>query len=164
MNITIQKIRNKIVDRVSIVETCQKWKDDGKSVVFTNGCFDILHFGHIYLLSEAANHGDCLLVGLNSDRSVNEIKGEGRPLVGENDRAMLIASLSMVDAIVIFEEPTPGELIREISPDVLVKGGDYQVDEIVGADHVMNKGGSVKIVSFQENYSTTAMIKKMSTR
>jgi len=164
MKITIQKIRSKIIDRASIAETCQKWKDNGKSVVFTNGCFDILHFGHIYLLSEAVKYGDCLLVGLNSDRSVKEIKGEGRPLVGENDRAMLIASLSMVDAIVIFDEPAPGELIKEISPDVLVKGGDYQTDNIVGADHVRNNGGSIKIVSFQQNYSTSSLIKKMSTR
>lgn len=162
MRTTIQEISKKIIDRNDISVMSSELKNNGKSIVFTNGCFDILHFGHIYLLSEAALTGDHLLVALNSDRSVREIKGEGRPLVNQADRAILLASLEMVDAVVIFDEATPEQIIREIKPDVLVKGGDYQESQVVGAEYITSLGGIVKIISLQENYSTTAILKKMS--
>ena len=132
-----------------------------KSIVFTNGCFDILHAGHIASFSEAARHGDLLVVGLNADASVKGLKGEGRPVNSENDRAFLIASLAMVDAVVLFDQPTPLELIKLLKPDVLVKGGDYKVEEIAGAKEVMDWGGHVVINPIVEGYSTSSLIKKI---
>ena len=134
---------------------------NGKKIVFTNGCFDILHVGHIQYLEQAADLGDVLVVGLNSDRSVRALKGADRPINSENDRAKMLASLGCVDYVVIFDEDTPYELIRKIQPDILVKGGDYSVDEVVGRDVVEDKGGEVRILPFVEGKSTTGIIKKI---
>ena len=129
-------------------------------MAFTNGCFDILHAGHIASLSQAANEADFLIVGLNSDSSVKLLKGENRPVNDEQSRALLLASLVMVDAVVIFAEETPLDLIKVIMPDVLVKGGDYKVEEIAGAKEVIECGGRVVINPIVEGFSTTSIINK----
>jgi D-sedoheptulose 7-phosphate isomerase len=129
-------------------------------VVFTNGCFDILHAGHIDLLQKAKNLGTKLIVGINSDESVRAIKGNSRPLVSENDRADVLRGLRMVDEVIIFNEPTPQGIIEKIKPDVLVKGGDWAIDQIIGADFVRKNGGKVHSIPLKEGYSTTSIIEK----
>ncbi len=132
-----------------------------KSIVFTNGCFDILHRGHVELLQEAKSFGDILVVGLNSDASVRRLKGRGRPLVGEKDRAFVLAALEAVDRVVVFDEDTPLEAIRALQPDVLVKGAEYGREEIVGASVVEESGGRVERVPMRKGFSTTSLIKKV---
>ncbi|HZW36713.1 MAG TPA: D-glycero-beta-D-manno-heptose 1-phosphate adenylyltransferase, partial [Candidatus Deferrimicrobiaceae bacterium] len=132
----------------------------GKRIVFTNGCFDILHAGHARYLRQAAKLGDVLVVGLNGDGSVRRLKGEGRPVQGEADRAYLLASLSFVSYVVIFREDTPAALIERVLPDVLVKGGDWKGREIVGADFVRERGGSVRTIRFLAGRSTTAILRR----
>jgi rfaE bifunctional protein nucleotidyltransferase chain/domain len=141
-----------------------RWKFFGKKIVFTNGCFDLLHAGHIASLSQAADFGDILIVGLNSDASVKRLKGEHRPVQTEQNRATILASLYMVDAVVIFDEDTPLEIIKKIMPDVLVKGGDYTPETIVGAKEVMANGGKVEIIPLVPGLSTThleALLRKL---
>jgi len=130
-------------------------------VVFTNGCFDILHYGHIHYLAQARDLGDRLVIGLNSDDSVRRLKGPGRPINDQATRQYLLAALAMVDAVVIFDQDTPLELIRLIVPDVLVKGGDWSPDAIVGSDIVLGNGGTVKSLPFVEGYSTSRIEKKI---
>ena len=132
-----------------------------KKIVFTNGCFDILHAGHIHSLEQAAAFGDFLIVGLNSDKSINRIKGPDRPFNKEQDRALLLASLMMVDAVVLFEQETPLELIQTLKPDVLVKGGDYTIESIVGAEDVMQNGGKVEIIPLIPGVSTTLIAERI---
>ncbi|WP_299249713.1 D-glycero-beta-D-manno-heptose 1-phosphate adenylyltransferase [uncultured Cytophaga sp.] len=139
-----------------------KWKLEGE-VVFTNGCFDILHLGHIDYLEKSRRLGSKLVVGLNTDASVKRLKGPERPLNNEYARARMLAALACTDAVILFDEPTPLELITAISPDVLVKGSDYTIDKIVGADFVMEHGGSVKTIDLVEGYSTTGIIEKIKT-
>lgn len=137
------------------------WKVLDKTVAFTNGCFDILHEGHIFSLSAAAKEADFLIVGVNSDASVKRLKGASRPVNTQHSRAFLLASLLMVDAVVIFEEDTPLQLITALMPDVLVKGGDYTLDQIVGAREVMANGGRVVINPIMEGFSTTGLIQQI---
>ncbi|MEL6535343.1 MAG: D-glycero-beta-D-manno-heptose 1-phosphate adenylyltransferase [Bacteroidota bacterium] len=137
------------------------WQQNGERVVFTNGCFDILHLGHVDYLEKARAKGDRLIVGLNTDQSVSRLKGPSRPLVNEQDRARVMAALQCVDAVVLFGEETPLELIQLLSPDVLVKGGDYTLETIVGADVVLDKGGVVETIAFVEGRSTTALVQKI---
>lgn len=134
---------------------------DGKKIVFTNGCFDILHAGHVQYLEEARGMGDILVVGLNSDSSVTRLKGSERPVNNERDRYLVLQALRAVDYVIIFQEDTPYELIREIQPDVLVKGGDWAPEEIVGSDIVLSKGGVVSSLRFVEGLSTTGVIEKL---
>ncbi len=136
------------------------WRSNGESIVFTNGCFDLLHIGHITLLESARNQGDRLIVGINSDASVSKLKGPTRPMVGQRERAYVLAALAAVDAVVIFDTPTPLELIDALRPDVIVKGGDYNEDTVVGAKEVRSWGGRVKIVPTVEGFSTTKLIEK----
>lgn len=136
-------------------------KEQGKIIVFTNGCFDILHRGHIEYLAKAKEFGDVLIVGLNSDHSVERLKGKGRPINSQEDRATILDSLKPVDYVVIFEEDTPLRLIQVIQPDVLVKGGDYKFEEIVGAEFVISRGGRVVIVPYLEGKSTTKIIEQI---
>ena len=154
-----------IPDRIFTLETLiyqlNRWRLLGKKIVFTNGVFDILHQGHIASLSEAATHGHILIVALNADASVKRLKGASRPVNQEGSRALLMASLVMVDAVILFEEDTPLSLIKAILPDVLVKGGDYTIDQIVGAKEVIANGGEVKIASILEGFSTSGIIEKM---
>jgi D-beta-D-heptose 7-phosphate kinase/D-beta-D-heptose 1-phosphate adenosyltransferase len=136
------------------------WKANGERVVFTNGCFDLLHVGHITVLEEAHRFGDRLIVAINSDASVRALKGPSRPIVGERERGRVLAALAAVDSVVVFDEPTPLELILAIRPDVIVKGGDYAVDTVVGAREVQSWGGQVKIVPIVQGFSTTRLIQK----
>jgi len=151
-------------DKIVSVETgaklVEKWKLEGE-VVFTNGCFDILHLGHIDYLEKAKQLGSRLVVGLNTDASVKRLKGPERPLNNEYARARMLAALDCTDAVILFDEPTPLELITDIKPDVLVKGSDYTVDKIVGADFVIENGGSVKTIDLVQGYSTTGIIEKI---
>ena len=151
---------DKVVTREELVQRVASWKANGERVVFTNGCFDLLHIGHITLMEQARRFGDRLIVAINSDTSARGLKGPGRPIVGERERARVLAALAAVDAVVVFGEPTPLELIVATRPDVIVKGGDYGVDTVVGAKEVMSWGGQVKIVPTVEGYSTTGLIAK----
>ncbi len=144
--------------------TINKIKSEGKKIVFTNGCFDLLHVGHIKYLSQAKDLGDILIIGLNSDKSVKKLKGNNRPINSFEDRAKLLAALKSVDLVIMFEEQTPENLIKEIIPDVLVKGGDYNIEDIVGYQTVIDNGGQVKTLSFYEGYSSTNYIDKINKR
>ncbi|MEX0982705.1 MAG: D-glycero-beta-D-manno-heptose 1-phosphate adenylyltransferase [Bacteroidales bacterium] len=154
------KIRSKIVDRNSLPGILGNLKPAGQRIVFTNGCFDILHPGHIHLLSAAKQQGDILIIGLNTDSSVRKLKGEQRPVMDEHSRAILLASLWFVDYIVLFSEETPLQLIEEIGPDVLVKGGDYAPEKIVGSEFVRSRGGKTVVVPLLEGFSSTNFINK----
>lgn len=138
-----------------------QWRWAGQSIVFTNGCFDLVHRGHIDSLVKAANFGDRLIVGLNSDVSVRLLKGENRPLIDEQSRAVMLASLLMVDVVILFAEETPYELIRSILPDVLVKGAEYRMEEIAGFDVVLAAGGRVERIELTEGFSTSDLIQKI---
>ncbi len=153
--------QSKIKSLADLSKDIYRWKFFGKKIVFTNGCFDILHAGHIESLSLASAFGDILIVGLNSDDSVKRLKGDHRPIQNENNRATLLASLYMVDAVVLFEEDTPLELIKTILPDVLVKGGDYTPESVVGAQEVVANGGSVEIIPLVPGLSTTNLESKL---
>jgi rfaE bifunctional protein nucleotidyltransferase chain/domain len=156
-------IRERIFNKQEIAQEIIRMRLKSKTVAFTNGVFDILHEGHITVLSKAASFADVLIVGVNSDTSVKKLKGEGRPVNQESSRALILASLIMVDAVVIFEEETPLDLIKIIKPDVLIKGGDYTVDTIVGAKEVLDAGGKVEIIPLKAGFSTTGIIDKIST-
>ena len=156
-----EKINNKILSG----EKLEKWLDDcrkkGKKIVFSNGCFDILHRGHVEYLSKAAAFGDVMVIGLNTDASVRRLKGPSRPVNDEKARAFVLAGLECVTAVVLFDEDTPYNLIKTVQPDVLVKGSDYKPENIVGYDVVMAKGGKVVTVDLVEGFSTTKTIEKM---
>lgn len=156
MNLT-QAISSKIINQAQAAQLAFGSKHFGKKVVFTNGCFDVLHYGHFDYLSRARDLGDILIVGLNSDDSVRLLKGNDRPVNDVNARAFALASMLMVDAVVVFEEETPANLIRTIEPDVLVKGGDYRPEVVVGRDYA----GKVEILPFVPGYSSSAIIDKL---
>jgi D-beta-D-heptose 7-phosphate kinase/D-beta-D-heptose 1-phosphate adenosyltransferase len=150
-----------LVDRSKAKEIIGKWRDDQQVIVFTNGCFDIIHRGHVEYLQEAKLLGDMLIVGLNSDVSVRRIKGKPRPYQDEQDRAAILNALKMVDMVVIFDEDIPLELICELKPDILIKGGDYDAHSIIGAKEVESWGGSVKIIPFLKGYGTSKLVDKI---
>lgn len=154
-------VEDKIMSREALAHVCAGWRVKGYKIVFTNGCFDILHQGHIQLLLAAAEQGHKLVMGLNTDASVKRLKGEQRPLNDEYSRALVMASQLYVDAVVLFDEDTPLELIEIIKPDVLVKGGDYTPETVVGNDFVRSYGGNVVIVPTVKGFSTTAIINRM---
>lgn len=139
------------------------WKYMGLKTVFTNGCFDIIHYGHIDYLARAASLGGKLVIGLNTDASVSKLKGPNRPVQDEKSRALILAALQFVDAVILFDEETPKELISFLIPDILVKGSDYSIDQIVGADVVLNNGGRVETMDFVPGYSTSKIIEKIKT-
>ena len=147
--------------RIQTIDKVRHWKESGEKIVFTNGCFDIIHAGHIHLLTEAKNLGDRLLIGLNSDQSVQNLKGPDRPFNTEDARASVLESLSMVDGVTIFQEDTPHELVKEIIPHVLVKGGDYSIENVVGADTVRASGGEVVLIPILKGYSTSDLITRI---
>jgi D-beta-D-heptose 7-phosphate kinase/D-beta-D-heptose 1-phosphate adenosyltransferase len=153
----------KILDRTRLAARIADWRASGETIVFTNGCFDLLHVGHITLLEDCRKFGSKLVLGLNSDASVQRLKGPSRPIVGEFERARVMAALAAVDAVVLFAEDTPLELIREIRPDVLVKGGDYTIDTVVGHEEVLAAGGRVAIIPTVEGFSTTNIVRKLTT-
>jgi D-beta-D-heptose 7-phosphate kinase/D-beta-D-heptose 1-phosphate adenosyltransferase len=151
----------KVLNGERLAKRVAEWRAAGETIVFTNGCFDLLHVGHVTLLEECHRLGSKLVLGLNADASVCRLKGPTRPVVGENERARVMAALAAVDAVVVFEEDTPLELIRAVKPDVLVKGGDYSVDTVVGHEEVIAAGGRVEIVPTVEGFSTTNLVKKL---
>ena len=157
----LQNIKSKIFSLDKLKNQVNTWKKAGEEVVFTNGCFDIIHRGHIEVLARTADLGDKLIIGLNSDQSIQKLKGEGRPIIDEQSRAILLAALSFVDAIVLFSEDTPLKLISALLPDVLVKGGDYEIETIVGHEIVQQNGGEVKVVPFLDGFSSTTIIDKI---
>lgn len=157
----LKVIQNKICTRQEFNKRLNLWRFKDEKLVFTNGCFDILHQGHVDYLSRASDLGTKLIVGVNSDDSVRRLgKGEGRPLQDQNSRSLILASLQFVDQVIIFDEDTPLELIKLTQPDVLVKGSDYKIEEIVGHDVVLAKGGKVIPLDFLEGYSTSRIVEK----
>jgi len=166
----LEKLKNKLVDLKTAQEKVQQWKNEGKKIVFTNGCFDILHRGHVFYLAKSAELGDKMILGLNSDASVRrQNKGPKRPINDEQSRAFLLAALDFTDLIIIYDDETPLQLIKTLLPDVLVKGADYNADEtdenkktfIVGSKVVRKNGGSVKTVELEQGFSTTNIVKKL---
>ncbi|MEZ5198428.1 MAG: D-glycero-beta-D-manno-heptose 1-phosphate adenylyltransferase [Bacteroidales bacterium] len=157
----LEIVKSKILDKDTINGRLAYWQFKNQKIVFTNGCFDILHLGHLDYLSKAKDLGDVLIIGLNTDASVRRIKGQNRPINDQHSRAIFLASLRFVDAVVFFEEDTPYNLIRNIQPDILIKGSDYQAEEIVGYDVVKEKGGEIITLDFLEGYSTTSIIEKI---
>ena len=154
-------MNNKILSLKEAQNTCARYRDAGKIIVFTNGCFDILHAGHVTYLAKARTFGDLLVLGLNSDVSVKSIKGDKRPVVNEDQRACVVAALACVDHVVLFDAKDPGELIRSVVPHVLVKGADWPEDQIVGADFVKANQGRVERIAFEQDISTTRIIKRI---
>ncbi len=148
-------------DEIELSRLLAFWQFKDKKVVFTNGCFDIIHRGHIEYLLKAASLGDVLIIGLNTDQSVKKLKGPNRPINDEHSRAIVLASLQFVHAVVLFNQETPLELIKVVKPHVLVKGGDYKQHEIVGSDFVLSYNGTVEIIPFVEGYSTTNIIQEI---
>jgi rfaE bifunctional protein nucleotidyltransferase chain/domain len=155
---SVKKIFNTLPQLLEQVNT---WKSELQKIVFTNGCFDILHLGHVDYLEKTAQFGTKLIVALNTDTSVKRLKGETRPINSEYARMRVIAALGFVDAVILFDEPTPLALIQAIKPDILAKGADYSIDKVVGADFVMSYGGKVELIPFVEGYSTTQTIQKI---
>ena len=157
----LKTIQHKIYSLSDLKNQVETWKKSGEKIVFTNGCFDIVHRGHIEVLARTADLGTKFIVGLNSDSSIKELKGESRPIINEDSRAILLAALSFVDAIVLFSEDTPINLISTLVPDVLAKGGDYEIETIVGHEIVQENGGEVKLVPFVDGFSSTNIIEKI---
>lgn len=157
----LEKISSKILNTDTIAEKLAFWKFKNQKIVFTNGCFDILHLGHIDYLSKAADMGDILIVGINTDASVKKLKGHKRPINDEISRASIIASLRFVDTVILFDEETPYSLIKTVQPDVLVKGSDYKEQDIVGFDLVKSKNGEVKTIDFLPGFSTSLIEQKI---
>jgi len=157
----IETLKSKILAGVVFERWLHIDRFKSRKIVFTNGCFDIIHKGHIYYLAEASKFGDHLVIGLNTDASVKRIKGPGRPLVDQDSRALALSALSFVSAVVLFDEDTPLELIKTVRPDFLVKGGDYRPEDIVGYDFVTSYGGKVLALDLIEGYSTTEIIRKI---
>ena len=157
----LNKINSKIFSLDDLKNQVNAWKQAGEEVVFTNGCFDIIHKGHIEVLAQTADLGDRLLIGLNSDSSIQKLKGEDRPIIDEQARAILLSALSFVDAVILFPEETPINLISTLLPDVLAKGGDYEIETIVGHEIIKNNGGEVILVPFVDGFSSTTIIEKI---
>jgi rfaE bifunctional protein nucleotidyltransferase chain/domain len=151
----------KILDLGALIQERRRLRSEGKRLVFTNGCFDLLHRGHVRYLQDARSLGDALVVALNSDRSVRELKGEGRPILNEQERAEVIGALGVVDYVIVFDDETPRQLIAGVLPDVLVKGGDWPLDQIVGREEVEATGGRVISLPFVEGSSTTDIIERI---
>ena len=158
---SLKKIKDKIFDLNDLKNKVTSWKENGHKIVFTNGCFDIMHKGHIEVLSKSSDLGDKLIIGLNSDSSVQKLKGNSRPIIDENSRAIALAALSFVDAIVLFSEETPINLISNLTPDILAKGGDYEIRTIVGHEIVQKNGGEVILIPFVDGFSSTNIINKI---
>lgn len=157
----LDAVKSKIIDAKDIESYLTYWKLKNQKIVFTNGCFDIIHRGHVEYLAQAANYGNVLVIGLNTDDSVKRLKGDARPVQDEIARATILASLQFVSAVILFNEDTPYELIKKVKPDVLIKGSDYNIEDIVGYDVVKANGGKVVTIDFIDGYSTTSIIEKL---
>ncbi|MBI9062436.1 MAG: D-glycero-beta-D-manno-heptose 1-phosphate adenylyltransferase [Marinilabiliaceae bacterium] len=159
----LSRIESKIKSLAEATQVIREWELQEEKIVFTNGCFDIVHRGHVDYLSRAKDLGTKLVLGLNSDASVQRLKGSNRPIVDEQSRAILLAAFQFIDMVVFFDEDTPYELIKALQPDILVKGSDYNAKDIVGYDVLMAKGGRVETIDFVEGFSTTAIVEKIKT-
>ena len=160
MQVNFEEVaQKKIMELRSLKRLIAMWRMQGKKIVFTNGCFDLLHPGHLHLLNSARSFGNILIVGVNTDSSVRKLK-PGRPIQDEQSRALILASLEVIDAVVLFEEETPLALISEILPDVLVKGGDYKIEDVVGKEVVEKNGGRIELVKLLEGFSTSEIIRR----
>lgn len=157
----MQETAQKILSQEALAQQVKQWQAQGEKIVFTNGCFDILHLGHVDYLEKARALGNRLVVGINTDASVRRLKGKSRPVIGEYARCRIIAAMAFVDAVCLFEEDTPKSLIEKISPDILTKGSDYTPENIIGADFVIAKGGEVKTIHLVEGFSTSKIIDKI---
>ena len=158
---SLKKINTKFFSLEDLIVQSDKWKKNREKIVFTNGCFDIIHRGHIEMLSHASMLGNKLIVGLNSDSSIRNLKGEFRPILDEESRGILLAALAFIDAVILFSEETPLNIISSLKPDILVKGGDYQTNEIIGHKVVQENGGEVVIIPFINGFSTSSIIDKI---
>lgn len=154
-------IEEKIKTRAALKDILSSLKKENRTVVFTNGCFDILHAGHVTYLEEAKKHGDILVVAVNSDNSAKRLKGEGRPLVNQDDRMKILASLESVNFVTSFKEDDPAAIVKELGPDIIVKGSDWKEDEIIGGEDVKKRGGKVVTIPFYKDYSTTLLMKRI---
>ncbi len=154
-------ISEKIMSREQLIQRVNTWRSERLTIVFSNGCFDIIHPGHAQYLAAAAALGSRLVIGVNTDESVKKLKGAARPVISENERCLLLASFQFVDAVCLFDEDTPLKLIESIIPDILVKGKDYTIDQIVGADVVLQHGGKVETIELVEGFSTSSLIEKI---
>ena len=161
MNKALEKINNKIFGLEFLIKNLDQWRNENKKIVFTNGCFDLIHLGHIDILARSSDLGDILIIGVNSDSSIQKLKGENRPIIEENSRVKQLAALEFVDAVVLFHEDTPQKLIETIKPDVITKGGDYKAENVVGNEVVTQKNGQVVIIPLTQGYSTTSILKKI---
>ncbi len=157
----LESLKNKIIDRDALKTLVSKIKQEQKSIIFSNGCFDLVHRGHVEYLAQASNLADVFILGLNTDNSIRRLKGSQRPLQDEYARAILMSGFSFIDYVVLFDEDTPYELISEIIPDILVKGNDYKAEEVVGYDIVTQNGGAVKTIPLVEGYSTSNIVEKI---
>ena len=154
----LDKLRNKICSLEEAISKLERWKKNLDTIVFTNGCFDIVHAGHITMLANASDLGDRMIVGLNSDRSITKLKGKERPVLDEASRSLLLSSFKFIDLIILFDDLTPKKLIDNLCPDILVKGGDYNKFDIVGSQFVLENGGSVEVIDLLPGFSTTKII------
>jgi len=161
MTKALEKINDKIFGLEFLMKNIDQWKNENKKIVFTNGCFDLIHLGHIELLARSSDLGDVLIIGVNSDSSIRKLKGENRPIIEEDSRVKQLAALEFVDAVILFHEDTPQKLIEKIKPDVITKGGDYKAENVVGNEVVTQKNGQVVIIPLTQGYSTTSILKKI---
>ena len=161
MSKALERVKNKIFNKNNLLEKLQTWRGANKKIVFTNGCFDLIHLGHIEVLARSADLGDILIIGVNTDSSIKELKGNNRPIIEENSRAQQLASLEFVDAVILFNEQTPLELIKVIKPNVITKGGDYNSEQVVGNEIAVKNEGEVIIIPLTQGYSTTSILDKI---
>ena len=161
MSKALERVKNKIFNKNNLLEKLEIWRGANKKIVFTNGCFDLIHLGHIEVLARSADLGDILIIGVNTDSSIKELKGNNRPIIEENSRAQQLASLEFVDAVILFNEQTPLELIKVIKPNIITKGGDYNSEQVVGNKIAVKNDGEVIIIPLTQGYSTTSILDKI---
>ena len=161
MSKSLEILHSKILDKERLLVKLTDWKEENKKIVFTNGCFDLIHLGHIEVIARSADLGDILIIGVNTDNSIKRLKGKNRPIVEEISRAKQLAALEFVDAVVFFDQDTPIDLIKMINPNVITKGGDYKTDQVIGNDIVTQNNGEVVIIPLTQGYSTTSILEKI---
>ena len=161
MSKSLEILNSKILDKERLLVKLTDWKEENKKIVFTNGCFDLIHLGHIEVIARSADLGDILIIGVNTDNSIKRLKGKNRPIVEEISRAKQLAALEFVDAVVLFDQDTPIDLIKMINPNIITKGGDYNTDQVIGIDIVTQNDGEVVIIPLTQGYSTTSILKKI---
>lgn len=161
MSKSLEILNSKILDKERLLAKLTDWKEQNKKIVFTNGCFDLIHLGHIEIIARSADLGDILIIGVNTDNSIKRLKGKNRPIVEEISRAKQLAALEFVDAVVLFDQDTPFDLIKTINPSIITKGGDYNTNQIIGNDIVTQNDGEVVIIPLTQGYSTTSILEKI---